>query len=97
MPGKLTAKARGERLEVRVSLDQKALFRRAAELQGRTLSDFVIASVREAAMRVIKETGVIRLSAKDSRVFARALLKSREPTVQLKEAAQRYLKQTSGR
>ncbi len=48
-------------------------------------------------VRVIEETGVIQLSARDSRAFARALLKPREPTVQLKEAAQRYLKQISGR
>jgi uncharacterized protein (DUF1778 family) len=42
---KSTAKARDERLEARISREQKALFQRAAGLHGRTLSDFVIASV----------------------------------------------------
>src|SRR6266567_1908547 len=35
---------RAERLEARISRDQKALFQRAAALQGRTLTDFVVAS-----------------------------------------------------
>ncbi|MBU6464392.1 MAG: DUF1778 domain-containing protein [Bradyrhizobium sp.] len=94
MSGKATAKARDERLEARVSRDQKALFQRAADLQGRTLTDFVIASVHDAAVRVIEETQTIRLSATDSRAFAEALLHPREPNARLKAAAQRYLKLT---
>jgi uncharacterized protein (DUF1778 family) len=72
MSVKATAKARNERLEARVSRDQKALFQRAAELQGRTLTDFVIAGVHDAAVRVIEETQTIRPSAADSRAFAEA-------------------------
>jgi len=91
---KATAKARVARLEARVSRDQKALFQRAAELRGRTLTDFVIASVHDAAMRVIEETRTIRLSAADSRAFAEALLNPREPNRRLKASVQRYLKLT---
>jgi uncharacterized protein (DUF1778 family) len=94
MPAKFTTKTRNERLEARVSRDQKALFQRAAELQGRTLTDFVITSVHEAAVRVIEETHTIRLSAADSQAFAEALLHPREPNARLKAAAQRYLKMT---
>jgi uncharacterized protein (DUF1778 family) len=85
MSGNPTTKARGERLEARTSRDQKALFQRAAELQGRTLTDFEIASVHEAAVRVIKETRTIRLSARDRRGFAEALLNPREPNARLKD------------
>src|SRR5947209_19006865 len=85
---------RSERLEARVPREQKALFQRAAELQGRTLTDFVIASVHDAAMRVIEETQTIRLNAADSRAFAEALLNPREPNARLKAAAERYLKLT---
>lgn len=92
MSGKTTTKARDERLEARVSRDQKELFQRAAELQGRTLTDFVIASVHDAAIRVVEETRTIRLSAADSQVFAEALLNPRQPNARLKAAAQRYLK-----
>jgi uncharacterized protein (DUF1778 family) len=91
MSGKPKAKTRGDRLEARISRDQKALFQHAAELQGRTLTDFVIASVHDAAVRVIEDTQRIRLNARDSRAFAEALLNPREPNAQLKEAARRYL------
>jgi uncharacterized protein (DUF1778 family) len=92
MSTKITAKARDERLEARISRDQKALFQRAAELQGRTLTDFVIASVHDAAIRAIEDAETIRLTTKDSRAFAEALLNPREPSARLKTAAQRYLK-----
>jgi len=82
--------ARTERLEARVSADQKDLFVKAAELQGRTLTDFVVASVHEAAIRTIEDMRVIRLDAAESRAFAEALLDPREPNDRLKEAARRY-------
>jgi uncharacterized protein (DUF1778 family) len=43
--------SRSERLEARISKAQKALFVRAATVQGRSLTDFLIASVQEAAER----------------------------------------------
>lgn len=85
------ARTRNERLEARVSREQKALFQRAAELQGRTLTDFVIASVHEAALRTIDEVRLIRLDAEESRAFAEALLNPREPPDRLRKAARRYL------
>ena len=66
-------KARDERLEARISHDQKAMFQRAAELQGRTLTDFVIASVHEAASRAIEEYETLVLSDRDRAVFFDAL------------------------
>ena len=36
------------RLEARISTDLHAMLKRAAELQGRTMTDFVIAAVRRA-------------------------------------------------
>jgi uncharacterized protein (DUF1778 family) len=83
---------RSERLEARVSPDQKDLFQRAAELQGRTLTDFVIASVHEAAVRTIEDMQSIELNARESRAFAEAVLNPREPAPRLREAAQRYIK-----
>jgi uncharacterized protein (DUF1778 family) len=96
MAEKSTVATRDERLEARLSRDHKALFRRAAELQGRTLTDFVITSAYEAAVRVIGDAQAIQLGAEDSRAFAEALLNPREPTVQLKAAARRYLDLVGG-
>ncbi|RJF88834.1 DUF1778 domain-containing protein [Oleomonas cavernae] len=92
---KRSAPTRSERLEARVSADQKDLFLRAAELQGRTLTDFVIASVHEAAVRTIETMQSIQLTAQESRAFAEALLEPREPGRRLKEAARRYIETTT--
>jgi uncharacterized protein (DUF1778 family) len=82
---------RTERLEARVSADQKDLFVRAAELQGRTLTDFVVATLHEAAVRTIEEMRAIRLNAEESRAFAEAMLNPREPSPRLRAAARRYI------
>lgn len=89
---KRSPKARDERLEARISRDQKALFQRAAELQGRTLTDFVIASVHDAAVRAIDGMETIRLTAKESRSFAEAVLNPRDPAPRLKAAARRFVR-----
>ncbi len=88
---KRSAPARNERLEARVSADQKDLFLRAAELQGRTLTDFVIASVHAAAVRTIEDMQSIQLTKQESRAFAEAMLNPREPTDRLRTAARRYI------
>jgi uncharacterized protein (DUF1778 family) len=91
MSAKRARKARDERLEARVSREQKMLFQQAAELQGRTLTDFVVASVHEAALRTIEDMHKIQLTAEESRAFAEAVLNPREPNDRLREAAQRYI------
>ncbi len=96
MAGDQALDLRKERLEARVSREQKALFKRAAELQGRSLSDFVIASAHDAAVRTIEEMEIVRLGAADSRAFAEALINPREPPAALRAAAQRY-RSTVGR
>lgn len=62
------------RLEARISTDLHTLLKRAAELQGRTMTDFVIAAVQDAAQRTIAEAEVLRLSLADQTCFAQALL-----------------------
>ena len=62
------------RLEARVSAELHAMLKRAAELQNRTMTDFVIAAVQDAAQRAIEHTEVIRLSLADQERFAQALL-----------------------
>ena len=62
------------RLEARISPDLHATLKRAAELQDRTLTDFVIAAVQEAAQRAIQQAEVITLALEDQERFAAALL-----------------------
>lgn len=68
------AMIRTARLEARISPEALAIVRRAAELQGRSVSDFVVAAAQEAAHRTIEETHIIRLSAEDQRRFVDLLL-----------------------
>ena len=86
--------AKMERLEARINRSQKTLFQRAARLEGRSLSDFVVAATLEAAARTIQRDEILQLSTTDRDVFVRALLNPPEPVPALREAARRYKKLT---
>jgi uncharacterized protein (DUF1778 family) len=66
--------SRTARIEARIAPDALAIVKRAAELQGRSVSDFVVAAAQEAANRAIEEAHIIRLSVEDQRAFAEAIL-----------------------
>ncbi|MEE3718310.1 DUF1778 domain-containing protein [Tumidithrix elongata RA019] len=78
------------RLEVRISPEIKALVQKAADLEGRTLTDFAIASVQAAAYRVIEQHQTLKLSIEDSEAFVDAILNPPKPNDALKAAALRY-------
>lgn len=81
------------RLEARISQETKALVQKAADLEGRTLTDFVVASVQAAAYKVIEQHQTLKLSIEDSEAFVDAILNPPKPNDALKSAALRY-KQT---
>jgi uncharacterized protein (DUF1778 family) len=83
-------RSRTQRLEARLSEEQKQLFVRAAELQGRSLTDFVIASAHEAAIATVRTHDALRLSDRDRRTFVSALLAASTPAKALQQAAKRY-------
>ena len=82
--------ARSERLEARISKAQKDLFVRAAELQGRSLTDFVVVSAQEAALQTVRTQDSLRLSERDREAFVSALLTPPAPVKTLRQAAKRY-------
>ena len=79
-----------ERLEARITRDQKSLFLRAAEITGRSLTDFVVASVQETAMRAVREQEAMTLSNRARKAFVHALLNPPAPGARLQKAARRY-------
>lgn len=81
---------RTARIEARIAPEALAVVKRAAEMQGRSVSDFVVAAAQEAAHRAIEETQVIRLSVEDQRAFAEAILNPPEPTPALRRAFRRH-------
>jgi uncharacterized protein (DUF1778 family) len=80
------------RLEARISTELHAMLKRAAEIQGRTMTDFVVSAIQEAAQRAIEQAEVIRLSQADSQRFAEALLSPPPPTPALERAFERRRK-----
>lgn len=78
------------RLEARITPDLQALLKRAAELEGRSVSDFVVSAVQEAAERRVEQAQVIRLSLEDQRAFVEAILDPPEPTPALLRSFRRH-------
>jgi uncharacterized protein (DUF1778 family) len=85
-----SGRTRAERLEARVTAEQKNLIERAAALQGRTVTDFVLTSVQEAARRAIEEHNQLALSVRDSEAFVDALLKPKPINDRLRDTVRRY-------
>jgi uncharacterized protein (DUF1778 family) len=82
--------ARTARIEARIAPEALVVVKRAAELQGRSVSDFVVAAAQEAAHRTIEETQIIRLSVEDQRAFAAAILNPPPPAKALIRAAEAH-------
>ncbi len=78
---------RTARLEARIAPETLAVVRRAAEMQGRSVSDFVVAAARDAAERAIERIQVIRLSVADQLAFADSLTNPPPPSPALVRAA----------
>lgn len=70
----LSETTRTARVEARIAPDALAVVRRAAELQGRSVSDFLVAAALKDAQKTIDDAQIIRLSVADQQRFADALL-----------------------
>jgi uncharacterized protein (DUF1778 family) len=77
------------RLEARLPNEVLTRLKRAAEIEGRSLTDFVVAAADEAACRTIERTEIVRLSIEDQRQIVEALLNPPEPTPASRRAFQR--------
>lgn len=86
----MTASNRTERLGARVPAQVKAILQRAADLTGRSLTDFIIASAQAAAEETIRQHEVVQLSVDDSRRLAEALLNPPAPNAELRAAFVEY-------
>ena len=86
------ATSRTARLEARITREALAVVRRAAEIQGRSVSDFVVAAARDAAEKAVTEIEVIRLSRQAQEKFAALLLHPPSASPALKKAFARRRK-----
>jgi uncharacterized protein (DUF1778 family) len=70
----VTEATRTARVEARIAPEALAVVRRAAEIQGRSLSDFIVAAALKDAQQIIEDAQIIRLAVDDQRRFAELLL-----------------------
>lgn len=80
------------RIDARIPLSVRETIDRAAAMQGRTRTDFLIEAALEKAEKVIAEQAVIRLTVQDQEQLAKALLEEevREATPFIRELAAEY-------
>jgi len=83
----MPTETRTARVEARIAPEVLAVVRRAAELQGRSVSDFIATAAQEAAHRTIEETQVVRLSVADQQRFVDSLLHPPVPAPALERAS----------
>ena len=82
----MSAVVNSARLEARLPANVHSMLKRAADLEGRSLTDFVVSAARAAAQRSIENAELLRLSAVDQAAFVNALIKPAKPNAALKRA-----------
>ena len=89
----MTRSVKQERLEIRVAPAQKRLIERAAQLRGSSVTEFVVASMQDAANAIIQDFEILRLHDESRETFVNALLNPPKPNQAALIAAARYKKQ----
>jgi uncharacterized protein (DUF1778 family) len=90
-------KSKTYRFDARLKEDQKRLIQRAVDLEGRSMTDFVLHSAEIAAERTIERRAGLVLTARESEAFVDALLHPPKPGPVLRRAARDYRKRLTSR
>ncbi|GHC53765.1 hypothetical protein GCM10007315_15660 [Gemmobacter tilapiae] len=89
-------KTRSERIEARTTADTLAIVRRAAEIQGRSISEFVMSAAEEAARKAVEDDRLIRLTEAEQARFVEALLNPKAPAPAMQRAFEHRRRLTGG-
>ena len=80
-----------DRIDVRISKEQKELIKYASELSGfKSLSEFIVYHIQAQAKKIIKDNHTILNTMEDKKVFLEAILNPQEPNEALKQARLNY-------
>jgi uncharacterized protein (DUF1778 family) len=85
-PSRTIRRSRTARVGFRVDEQTKSLIARAAELEHRSVTDYCLAVVSEAARRSIGQPDTLTLSERDRSAFFDILMNPREPSGRLSRA-----------
>ena len=86
---KVSPSRRTERLDARITQQEKEIIQTAAHLRGTSITDFVVMSAKEVAARIIRENESLTLSRQSREVFVDALLNPPRPNERALTAARR--------
>jgi uncharacterized protein (DUF1778 family) len=86
---------RNERLDARLTREEKEMIETAASLRGTSASDFVRMALKEAALNTIREHEVLSLNENARRVFVESLLNPPKPNERAIAAARRLKQETA--
>ena len=76
-----------DRIDIRISKQQKELFKYASELRGfRSLSEFVVFCINNEANKIVSDNNDMLNSLEDKKIFVNALLNPPVPNDKLKKA-----------
>lgn len=82
-----------DRIDVRISKEQKELIKYASELSGfKSLSEFIVFHIQAQANKIIRDSNDILQTMEDKKIFLEALLNPPAPNEALKKAQLNYLK-----
>ena len=85
-----TGAKRGERLDARLTREEKELVETAATLRGTSSSDFVRMAIKEAALSIIRDYEQLTLAEKSRKIFVEMLLNPPAPNEKARAAARRF-------
>jgi uncharacterized protein (DUF1778 family) len=87
------ATAINDRIDVRISKEQKELIKYASDLSGfKSVTEFIIFCVNKEANKVIVENNQVLKSIEDKKIFLNAILNPPTPNDNLKKAQINYKK-----
>lgn len=82
-----------DRIDIRISQEQKKLIQYASALSGfKTISEFIVFYISAKAKEVIAENGLVLKSIEDKKIFINALTNPPAPNAALKKAYKNYKK-----
>lgn len=80
-----------DRIDVRISKEQKEFVKYASELRGfKNLSEFVVYCINTEAHRIVKDNNLIVETIEDKKIFLDAILNPPAPNDNLRKAQLNY-------
>ncbi len=92
-----TPRSKTYRFDARLNAEQKLLIQRAADLEGRSMTDFVLHSAEIAAERTIEWRATLVMTARETEAFVDLVLNPASPGRVLRRAARDYRQKTASR